>query len=424
MSAQIAVGSSAICQSCGQQYLADAAATSKPIRVDFIGSALKSRVVVTCQDGAAVPISPELFSPKVTDSIEICRGVHLSILDGATRIAYGQANVLLLENNSAAQEANLIKALPDLRVDVLRAAGEGDDQLNTDELLNSLRPSYVVVTADTSHFTQSDKPGIRALERLSEALFKRQIPLMQTQALGCERGKQDECVWKDILVHENLLFTSEGDVAFRIRPSGVELIEEAPAPPQNVDCRRDTGSSGRQIKLSRFARHTGILIPRAELEKLDLPASLIPGQQPWIDVSWGDEMLFLGSEEQNTIQNFIAAGWMNRPAAVRLIASDATEASGYMNVKLDDLGYASLLAFVKASIQRASDGKVVDRSSFAAAPLHADDTIFLAASDIVPIPRSCNRWTAIALSQAGCETWPAITLTNSQLWETMARLRR
>ena len=352
---------------------------------------------------------------------QICPQVDLTIQDGAQLIRYGESNVLLLSNHDAAQEERIIERWPNLHVDILKAAGEAADQLNSSKVLNSLQPSYVIVTAGLPIASESGRPGVAAIERLSASLTAKQRPTILTSVLACERSNGEACQWKSILVHENLLLTNQGDVAFLLRPSGVQLVEEA-APQISVDCRVKRDLGGRKIMLSRFSRHTGILIPRADLKLLKLAEDRIPKEPAWVDISWGDETLFLGDEASNTIQNYIAAGWMNRPAALRITATDADDLSTYMSVTLDEVGYESLLNFIAASIKRQPDGATIDRTSFAAPQLRASDTIYLAANNIVPIPRSCNRWTAIALSHAGCDSWPSIVLTNSQLWEVMRRI--
>ena len=413
-------------QSTNSEFGSEKNPSSKPIRIEFIGSVPNDKARITCQDGTRRILPQGDIRQARKEPFEICPGALLRDLEGAQRLTFGQSSVLFLNQLTEQKEAKLLSSLSrsELKSDILKLANAGTDQSSSSELLKAIAPTFAVVTAGSAATDRSDDLDYDALMRISDALSAKQAPLMQVQVLACKRdGAAMPCQWSRLMVHENLLMTNEGNVTFLLFPNGVQRVDDAIPQELAADCRSDTSKLGKQIKLSRFSRHTGILVPREELARLDLPSDLLNSDLPWLDISWGDEGLFLGTEEQDTVQNYIAAGWLHRPAAVRILASDGSEASAYMDVQLDQIGYQRLLEFIKASIQRDSNGAVIDRSSFAAPELHSNDTIFLAAGDVVPIPRSCNRWTAIALSHAGCESWPSITLTNSQLWEIMSRLK-
>lgn len=407
----ILAGTSTYSRSNAPLYLANNVVSVGPIRVTFAGLSPNDHTIVVCQDHSKIDLTHQLF--KTAKHLSICQDVQVEFLHNSILLKYGESAALLFNGSSA--DSKILDTVRKRKINASVIKIQGSQREIAQELLRELKPRFAVIT--------SEQPDLETVRLVSEEITSRYRPLMQIQVSGCLRDDEGRCGFTNALVNENLSLTSEGPVEFQIWRNAVEKIDVSEPEVLNVDCRSDKTDDFKSIRVSRIFKHTGILIPRSDLSKLGLREDLLPPSDPWIDISWGDETLFLGREEDNTISNYVAAGWMQRPAAIKIASSAGNDSIAYIDLKINSAGYEELLKFIRSSIYFDQSGSPVDRSKFAASELKSPDIIFFAANVVVPIPRSCNKWSAIALQHAGCPTWPTITLTNNQLWETFARLQ-
>lgn len=156
--------------------------------------------------------------------------------------------------------------------------------------------------------------------------------------------------------------------------------------------------------------HTGIVLPAAEIQAR-LPALRERFKRaPYLEFGWGDKGFYQAAEITSglTLQAiFWPTESVMHVVAVNDKAPLAFPHSQSIQICMNDMEYASLLAFIANSFRRTgSDGKIVSMRN----GIYGDSQFYEGTGDYY-LMNTCNKWTAKALKSAGMDIWPVFKLT-------------
>jgi uncharacterized protein (TIGR02117 family) len=165
--------------------------------------------------------------------------------------------------------------------------------------------------------------------------------------------------------------------------------------------------------------HTGIAVPAADLNRrMPELAKRFP-QAAYYEIGWGDA----GFYQSPVITTGLALQAMfNSPGTVVHVSGIDTPPPRYfrtsevLTVSAGEANYRNLLRYLETSFARDGHGRLRPLG-----PGLYGDSHFYAAIGTYHACNTCNKWTAKALSSAGVEISPALSLTSDSVMDGLRK---
>ena len=163
--------------------------------------------------------------------------------------------------------------------------------------------------------------------------------------------------------------------------------------------------------------HTGIALPAADLNRR-LPdlARRFP-RRAYYEIGWGDAGFYQSPKVTTGLA--LQAMFHSPGTVVHLVGFNAPppaqfRTSEVLSVSVSEANYRNLVRYLESSFALDADGRPVCRG-----PGLYSDSAFYAATGRYHACNTCNKWTAKALSSAGVELSPAVSLTSDSVMDKL-----
>ncbi|MBN8458848.1 MAG: TIGR02117 family protein [Verrucomicrobia bacterium] len=163
--------------------------------------------------------------------------------------------------------------------------------------------------------------------------------------------------------------------------------------------------------------HTGIALPAADLNRR-LPdlARRFP-RCAYYEIGWGDAGFYQSPKVTTGLA--LQAMFRSPGTVVHVVGFNAPPPAQFLtsevlSVSASEANYRNLLHYLVSSFALDADGRPVSRG-----PGLYGDSAFYAATGRYHACNTCNKWTAKALTSAGVELSPAISLTSDSVMDKL-----